>query len=958
MDTAPLPTAPDDTGWNLPLIGTKMNPPRLPRGWVQRSAGQAATLAPVQRGLTLVVAPAGFGKTTLLAEWCLRLRNAGEVVAWVSLDAEDDDLQQFGAYVLTALRHASAGAIYRAHELLRQDPLTPVKTVISVLLNELAASPCRVFLVLDDFDRLHQPAITETLVRLLRYAPDHFHVLMGGRTEPALGLGELRAREQLLRLDEDSLRFSAEEAGRFLAQATGRPMPPQGVAQLHQATEGWVAGLQLAALALREGGGAGDAVQGLAAARRGIDAYLEDAVLSRLPAPVYGFLLRSAVLDRFCAPFCDAVMAWPDGPASARMLDWLERHHVFLRHLQPPGTEPPGLPGPDSPGAAAAAPAAEAPWFRYHALLADALCRRLAREHPQELPGLHRRAAEWLAGQGLWAEAVRHALAGGDLARAADWVEQQANAWVDHSDVRSLLGWIQRLPPELRRQRPRLQLAHAWALALSLQTAAASQALAGLEPPPPEAARPDAAWQAECVAVRALIAGLADRSADSLDLGREAAQRLAEVQAAGGRVPAWVQRFAETATWFGAMYEGEAAMHAAPPATPLPWAGVPLRARQEPVYASVYRESMFGLAAWVAGRLGEAVTRFEAALAHAEAAVGRDSAAAVLPAGYLAGLRHERGDTPAAQALMAGRLGTALQGCALGSLLRLGRAHAGALERAGDLPGALGWLAELRELARERAWPRLHAGVDAEAVRLLLRAGQLDEAERLARHLTAWLDQAPAHPPGRPGSALETWGFHQTLQARLELARQQPGQAGERLAAAQERLQAAGLRAQAGSIALLHAVARQTQGQDEAARAVLLGVLPWLGREQVLAPVVDEGPVLRTALRGLCRHSRAAAPRAVAEWLLGQAPALPPAAAVAPQPACIGGAPVGVLFSHRERDILQHMVQGLSNKEIGRALGVAPETVKWHLKNVFGKLDVGSRAEAVLRLRQAGWPPA
>lgn len=900
-----------DTLWNLPLIGTKMTPPRLPRGWVRRAQPWlAAADATVQHNLVLLEAPAGCGKTTQLAQAADTLHAHGHVVAWVALDTQDDELRQFGAYVLTALRHASGGALYRAHELLRRDPLTPVKTVVSVLLNEVAACPRRVVLVLDDVDRLPGRAVADTLMRLVRYASDNFQLLLGVRSAPPLDLGHWRAQGKLLWLGEAALRFSAEEARLLVGAITGQDAPAADVDRLCQATEGWVTGLQLAALALRDSGSTAWALAGLTNARRDIDAYLNDAVLTQLPAPVLDFLLHSAVLERLCPPLCDAMLGCPVGH-SAPMLDWLERHNIFVRSLQDSA---------NPSGSDACAP----PWYRYHALLVDALRRRLVREHGAALPGLHRRASLWLASQGLWPEAVRHALAAGDADQAADWVQERATLWVDRGDVRGLLAWMAQLPAALVQQRPRLRLARAWAEALALHTDAAERSLCPSTP-----ADASAPADPEVLAVRALIAGLADDSPRSLDLGRQA-------QALTQEAPAWVHRFAQTAQLFGLMYEGGFAtvwqLHQASRQAP-PQSG-------EPIYASVYRQSMFGLAALLQGRLTHARSLFETALRQAEQAVGRDSAAAVLPAGYLASLYLEHHDLALAERMVSGREGLAFDGCALGSLLRFARAAAGLQARRGQLGAALALLEETREVAQSRQWLRLRAGLDAEAVRLLLRDGQLHPARELARALRTQL-ASRGLPEQRPGSALETWGWASLVQARLLLAEEQPEAAAALLDPMVQRLHAVGLDYQAHSLRLVQALALHQARQPAAAQALVAAPLVWAANEQALASWVDEGEPMRRLLRqarhtlsNSLPHGLRLCERVLAAFADDRLPN-----ATTPT--------VSDPLSRREREILQHMARGLSNKEISRALRVAPETVKWHLKNIYDKLQVSSRVEAV-----------
>ncbi|OMG71018.1 hypothetical protein BW685_23340 [Burkholderia ubonensis] len=429
-----------------------MAPPRPPRCRVTRRPLLKKLAAAAQHTVTLIIAPAGFGKTTMLSEWCEVLRTRHQLVAWLSLDSDDDDPDQFGAYLVAALNRGTGGVGQHAERLLRKDPLTPGRTVVSVLLNEIATCGKKVFLVLDDFDRLVSAPVRAAVSRLLRYAPDNFHVLLGARAEPGLALASFQAQGQLLRIDESDLRFSADDAQAFFARAGTATLDRPAVELLHDATEGWIAGLQLASLSLQDATDAAKVARDLAGNRFGIDAYLDDAVLARLPPAVYQFLLRTSILDRLSPGLCDAVMG-----ANARSwekLDWLESHNLFTRALDD-----------------------ERQWFRYHALMSDALRRRAARELADEMPKLHRRASQWLAAERQWPEAVRHALAAGDAQQAATWVEHCAMALIDHSDVSMLLSLIGKLPRHLVESRLRLRLANALALAFLMHTPEAGSML-------------------------------------------------------------------------------------------------------------------------------------------------------------------------------------------------------------------------------------------------------------------------------------------------------------------------------------------------------------------------------------------------------------------------------------------------------------------------------------------------
>lgn len=900
---------------NASLIHTKMTPPGPPRRRVGRHALLARMDAGIDRTLTVVIAPAGFGKTTLLGEWCEVLLAKRHAVAWLSLDGEDDDLQQFGAYVLAALCQEPNGVGGHAEELLRNDPLTPVKTVVSVLLNEIGECGRQVFLVLDDFDRLTSMPIRATVSRLLRYAPENFHVLLGVRSEPHLALSQLLTQEKLLRIDTADLRFSNDDAQAFFAQSTGVELPRPSVELLNDVTEGWVAGLQLASLGLRDAGDAARVARGLAGTQFGIDAYLNETVLTQMPGPALQFLLRTSILDRLSVGACDAVMG--AGARSWEKLDWLEQHNAFIRALDE-----------------------DRQWFRYHALMSDALRRRAARQLSAELPALHRRASQWFAGERLWPEAVRHAMAGGEMQQAAIWIEHCAMALMLRSDFRTVLGWIAKLPQELVQERPQLRLAKAWALTLSLQTSEATQAVQALtsdlahDQNNTREVQTDhaAALSAQVNALRAAIASVADDSVRALELGRVAA-------VAPLASPLWARRFAESAQLFGLIYDGQfdevRRMRSVVTSAP--------DDDQSPIYADVYRTSMFALASLVQGRLPEAVQVFESALARAEAAVGRNSAAAAVPAGYLAALHYERNDIARAQLMLASRTAITMEACPPGSLLLYCRASACLRDRHGDIGSALMILEEAREIAASRQWLRLRAGCDAEAVRLYLRDGRLAQAQQTANALRAVM---PEPLPSPMGTFLETWCSYCTVQARLDIAAGKNSQAATLLNDLCSKLAAAGMAYLEARTLLLVALALEHGGAHDAALAPLERALRYAQTNGMISSFADEGEPLRRLLRRW--HRGALELAGIESSFLDQL-----FAAFETSPAAMSEADAKTtrsrsdVLSSRELEILDHISRGLSNKEVGRVLGVAPETIKWHLKNIFEKLDVGSRIEAV-----------
>jgi len=910
----------DGGSWSLALIHTKMTPPRLAGEPVGRPALLERLAGVADKRLTVIVAPAGFGKTTLMTEWHEALRQRGDTVAWLTLDEDDDDAQQLGHYLVSVLSDVAGGVGRRAAELLRHDPLTPIKTVQAVLLNEIARAGREVYLFLDDFERIGSRASLALVTRLLRYAPANFHVCIGTRRDPGLPLGAWALPEQALTLDAAALRFSNDDALAFFERAHGVALDRPGIELINSASEGWVTGLQLAALALRNADEPARLARELAGKKLIGDAYLYEVVLSRMPAAVLQFALRVSVLERFCSDVCDAMVNKPGG-RSWEKLQWLQQHNMFIRALDD-----------------------EQRWFRFHTLMADALRRRAQVQlGSHELTALHRRASRWFAQQRLWPEAVRHAIAAGDAEQAVQWAEGCAAALIDRSDIPTLLGWFSQLPADLVQRSLRLRIAKAWGLTLSFRIPEAErlvQEIGDEIAAQGEGGCADGALPAELAAVSALIAGFADDTPRSLELGYHVEQSPVPVSR-------WAQRFGQTALIFGLAYDGQFGEVRRRAATPQEMAD------GEPVYSSVYRQSMVGLGAMVEGRLADAARIFESALLRAETAVGRDSAAAAVPSGYLVALHYERGDMAAACHVMDGRLALAKEACPLGSLLRFCLGSARVYARQGDVASALVVLEEAREVAAERYWLRLRAGCDAEAVRLLLQADRLADAQQVLAELNGLM---PARLPQPMGSFLETWSSFCHASARIALAQGRPEIAVELLQRLRGQSDAAGMRHLGACTSLLLALAWQQQGEGDAALDALETALRYASVESMVGSFTDEGASLRYLMDRLRRDARAIGQPYLPlldAWLEGS----PQQAGTPLHPAAPGLARMAASLSAREVEILEHIARGQSNKEIARALSVAPETIKWHLKNIFEKLNVGSRLEAVQAGLGLGFAP-
>ncbi|MGI5240950.1 LuxR C-terminal-related transcriptional regulator [Dactylosporangium sp. CA-139066] len=426
-----------------PLLRNKLVPPRLWPGYLDRPAlvDQLAERA-VPGRLAFVGAPVGCGKSTLLALLARRIAASGHL-AWYSPDAGDNTVTSFWAYVIAALTDAVGDAASRAGRVLAAPGTTVPGDVLPTLINDLTVLDHPVTLVIDDYDLVAAPAIHATLGFLVEHLPPSLSLVVASRHEPPAEwpTSRLRARNLLVDLGPQELRLTREEAARLLAQEIGAPLPEADLDLLYERTEGWCAGLHLAALSLRGRPDVHQVVEAFSGADRNIAEYLMAELLGREPAAVRTFLRRTAILNRYCAELCDQVTGGHD---AAEILRRAERDHLFLVALDSHGT-----------------------WFRYHRLLRDILLGELRATEPELVPQLHRRAAAWLQAHGLAAEAVRHAVAAGDPDTAGRLIRANFFRVANDGDVAAVLSWFDAMGGAILQADARLLIARAMTAVLA-----------------------------------------------------------------------------------------------------------------------------------------------------------------------------------------------------------------------------------------------------------------------------------------------------------------------------------------------------------------------------------------------------------------------------------------------------------------------------------------------------------
>jgi LuxR family transcriptional regulator, maltose regulon positive regulatory protein len=905
------------------LLATKLHMPVPRPGLVLRSRLAGQLDHGRARGVILACAPAGYGKTVLVADWA---RRTGDPVAWLSLDAGDNDPARLWRHVVAALDRAVPGIADQVAPLLVPllGPLAPgsFEGLVTALINELAAEPAadHALLILDDYHAITAPPVHELLGFLVEHRPAGLCVVLVSRSDPPLPLARLRGRGQLGEVRAAELRFTDAEAAVLLqhvAAASGPVLSAEAVAALAERTEGWAAGLQLAALSLRGQDDVAGFVAAFTGSHRYVLDYLTEEVLEQQDEQVRAFLLDTSVLDRLSGPLCDAVTG---RTGSQALLDRVERAGLFLVPLD----EVRG-------------------WWRYHHLFADLLRARLRQEQPDRAAQLHHRAATWCAEHGLADDAVQHATAAGEMLWAARLIERHFDeTYYGGGEVATIRRWVSGLPADLIRIRPRLLLAQALlagmsgppeAVKLLLDAAERAGARAAAEPFEPTVGVADSMLANVAARTALFRASLASFSGDIEAMGTYIAQGLAAVGERERLLSSVGQLHLGVAEWLnGRLAQAERTLLA----TSTAW--------REAGQASVTAWSCYllGQVQYAQGHLNTAVQTHRQALESAEAAACPRAAAGPAHVG-LAQVAYQRNEMDAA-------LQSVTEGISLCRRfvytvpLAAGLATLAWIRQASGDPSA----ARQAMLEAERSVPGsagLLNPVSAQRARLLLVQGNVAEAAQ-------WVDDLGLNGKDEPDYPREPAYL---IVARVLLAQDRPGLA----LALLDRLQAAAAaQGRTGSLietGTLRALALAASGRETAAVAALARTLTLSCPHGHVRVFADEGPPMAALLSQLMAVHRAGqAAMDVSPGYLtrlqhamdGRAPAPPTGRHTAPMPGLIDP------LTNREMEVLRMMAAGRSNPAIAGELVVTLNTVKKHVGHVLGKLGAANRTEAVARARQ------
>jgi LuxR family transcriptional regulator, maltose regulon positive regulatory protein len=878
---------------STPILATKLYvpPPRpsaVPRPRLVERLDEG-----LRRKLILISAPAGFGKTTLISEWVAgRQRPA----AWLSLDERDNDPTRFLTYFVAALRTVAANVGEGVLGALGSPQPPPTESILTALLNEITIIEDDFVLVLDDYHVIDARAVDNALTFLLEHLPPRMHLLISGREDPHLPLARLRARGQLSELRATDLRFTSSEAAEFLNRVMGLRLSEEDIAALETRTEGWIAGLQLAAISMQGHKDATSFIESFTGSHRFVLDYLVEEVLEQQPESVQTFLLRTSILDRLCGPLCDAVLLDPSASAQ-ETLEYIDHANLFLVPLDN-----------------------ERRWYRYHHLFAELLRQRLhlsadSSTDDEERGGvaeLHNRASAWYEDHGLEVDAFRHAAAAHDVVRAECLIEGEGVPLYFRGTVDPVLKWLESLPKTVLGARPSLWVMYASVLLLVDHTAverklrAAEAALQGTEP---DDRTKDLVGR--IASLRATLAVIEHDAETIIAQSRRALEHLHPDNLPVRTATTWTLGHAH-------QLQGN-------------------RTAASRAYAEVistgesFGDSVYTIAATInLGQLQEADNRLPLAAESyrrvLQLAGDPPQPIACEACLGLARITYQWNDLDAAQQHGQRFVQLTRQMGSVDSFASYDVVLARLKLARGDVAGAVAALAKAEAFVRQNNFEFRMPDVAAAQVLTLLHQGNLAAAAHLAEMHDLPVSLARVHlAEGDTSAALAT----------LEPVRRQAEAKGWE----DERLR----------IMVLQALALHAHGEKDEAAQLLGEALALAGRGGFVRIFVDEGlPMARllseVAARGIMPHCTAKLLAAfeAEERKSEEESYLPPSRLAQP---------LTEPLSQRELEVLQLVAQGLSNREICERLFLALDTVKGHNRRIFGKLSVQRRTEAVEKAR-------
>ncbi|MBV7337478.1 LuxR C-terminal-related transcriptional regulator [Chloroflexi bacterium TSY] len=899
-----------------PILQTKLYAPPPRPDLIQRPRLIEKLNNGIHRKLTLISAPAGFGKTTLVSDW---LRQIDMPVAWLSLDEDDNDPIRFLSYLIAALQQIEPEIGRDMPSLLEAAQPLPLQSLITKLINDVVATSTRkIMVVLDDYHLIDAQSIHHALTSLLNYLPPQMHFIVTTRADPPWPLSRLRAQGQLTELKATDLRFTLAEAEAFLNQGMHLNLSAENIAALETRTEGWVAGLQLFALSLRERE-QDTWSAALSGRHRDIADYLAEEVLPRQPEPVQSFLAQTAILNRLNSNLCDAVTGQSDSHA---MLISLERANLFIIPLDD-----------------------ERCWYRYHHLFADFLGHYLQRRFGQtEIIKLNERASLWYEENDFFLEAIHHAFKADDWVRTARLVEQVAPTLSANGQLSTLLRWLKELPEQVIQMRPRLCLEYSWALLITGEFEAPKPYLQAAEETLTTKSNPaDETLLGILAAIRAAIASLTNRVEQAITFSQQALHYLPEDN---------LKWRATAATSLGLAHQRSGNLFAADQVLA---DACRFSAAIGNVQNTLLAIGKRGQVQTARGQLKQAAKTYQEAIDLTTNLNGHLAAMGGLAYLGLGELSYEWNKLEEATQflLKAIELGQQWEPNGIPDILTSCYLTLAQVYQAqNDFEAAQNRLEQAREQARIAPFPDFSARLTVLQTRLWLAQGETSLALRWAKEIEERNVDVDAHE-----KLIEPIKI---ALIRVRLAHRKLNEANYRtimttLAKVHQVAESTGCLSSALEVLILQAFAYHVQGQSSPALKVLTKALTQAEPAGYIRLFVDEGALMTQLLLRLIKKQQqehrplpAPSPMYLRQLLAGLG------VEMALDTPIEAGAKINAALdplTDRELEVLELVAAGLSNRDIAQQLTLSLGTVKRHVSNINSKLQASSRTEAVALAR-------
>jgi LuxR family maltose regulon positive regulatory protein len=876
------------------ILTTKLYFPLVRESLVSRSRLVERLQNGLQGRLTLISAPPGYGKTTLMSEWRVGM-GRNYLTAWLSLDDDDTDPTRFLTYVIAAIASIKPNFGENTFALLQSVPPLPTRVILANLINELGEFDKPFLLVLDDYHAITNPAIHEAVTYMLDHLPSQMHLVILTRTDPPLRLSLFRGRSQLTEIRSADLRFTVEEAAAFLNQVMGLNLTGEQVAVLEQRTEGWIAGLQLAALSMQGRDDVEHFISTFSGSHHYIIDYLVDEVLNSQPETVQDFLLRTSILDRLTAPLCDILTEHTDGRTT---LAYLEHANLFLIPLDD-----------------------ERRWYRYHHLFRDVLRNRLRLRHPETIFELHTRAAEWFERNHFIPEAVDHALSAGDMEYGVHLVEKNALFMMSRGELTTLIGWINKVGNQIT-GRPWLSIYQSWVYVHTGRQEAAALLLDEVEGTVSSsvASTDSLEIRGHIAAIRAHIAAYDWDAASVIAFSKQALELLpetnlfirsfiAEVQGAAYLLNGDLEKAKQSLSEAYRIGETTGNLHVA-----------------------VLSTYMLGNLMADQGQLHKAVEFYQKALRMATTPAGQLLPIAARAFNGLSRIYYEWNDFETVNQFTEQSIELAQKWGNINALVSAHLTQARVKKAQGDLDRAQTCLNEIQRLTQDHNLaPGGAEKIEILRVELWLRSGDIDAAASWVQMRGFKADDV--FPPLREAE-------YKTF-ARVLLAQKLTDEAHDLVKRLLLTAEGAGKIGSVIELLILKARILQTKNDDPQALKVIERVLALGQSEGYTRTFLDAG---RQMMMLLYQAEIKGIYPLYARKLLSAAnmtdkKTLSPQLLIEP-------------LSGRELEILRLVAEGKSNRQIAETLFIAVGTVKKHLNNIFGKLGVTSRTQCVARGRK------